>query len=103
MEMGYRDLAEHYTLLFPLNDRQRGFFEHLLHDRPAASVVDVGSSCAASATPGSPASGSSGTTTAARSPGPRRRASSSASGARPDEPGARRKVCDPVIIATFDD
>lgn len=42
MEMGYRDLAEYYSVLFPLNDRQRGFFEHLLHDGPAASVVDVG-------------------------------------------------------------
>jgi SAM-dependent methyltransferase len=42
MEMGYRDLAEYYSLLFPLNDRQRGFFEHLLHDAPADSVVDVG-------------------------------------------------------------
>ena len=42
MEMGYRDLAEYYSLLFPLNDRQRGFFERLLHDAPADSVVDVG-------------------------------------------------------------
>ena len=42
MEMGYQDLAEHYSLLFPLNDRQRGFFEHLLRDGPADSVVDVG-------------------------------------------------------------
>ena len=42
MEMGYRELAKYYSLLFPLNDRQRGFFEHLLHDGPANSVVDVG-------------------------------------------------------------
>jgi glycine/sarcosine N-methyltransferase len=38
----YRDLAEHYTLLFPLNDRQRVFFEHLVATGPAGSVLDVG-------------------------------------------------------------
>jgi SAM-dependent methyltransferase len=38
----YRDLAEHYSLLFPLNDRQRGFFEHLVAAGPAGSVLDVG-------------------------------------------------------------
>jgi SAM-dependent methyltransferase len=38
----YLDLAEHYSLLFPLNDRQRGFFEHLVAARPAGSVLDVG-------------------------------------------------------------
>jgi glycine/sarcosine N-methyltransferase len=37
-----RDLAENYSLLFPLNDRQRGFFEHLVAARPAGSVLDVG-------------------------------------------------------------
>ena len=42
METGYLDLAEYYSLLFPLNDRQRGFFEHLLRDGPADSVLDVG-------------------------------------------------------------
>jgi SAM-dependent methyltransferase len=42
METGYQDLAQHYSLLFPLNDRQRGFFEHLREDGPADSVVDVG-------------------------------------------------------------
>lgn len=39
---GYRDLAAYYSLLFPLNDRQREFFEHLLGSGPAASVLDVG-------------------------------------------------------------
>jgi len=39
---GYRDLAEHYSLLFPLNDRQRGFFEHLAAAGPVGSVLDVG-------------------------------------------------------------
>ena len=33
METGYLDLAEYYSLLFPLNERQRGFFEHLLAGR----------------------------------------------------------------------
>ena len=42
METGYRDLAAHYSLLFPLNDRQRGFFEHLLGAGPVESVLDVG-------------------------------------------------------------
>ena len=42
METGYRDLAASYSLLFPLNDRQREFFEHLLGSGPAESVLDVG-------------------------------------------------------------
>jgi glycine/sarcosine N-methyltransferase len=42
MGTGYRDLAAHYSLLFPLNDRQRGFFEHLLGSGPVDSVLDVG-------------------------------------------------------------
>ena len=42
MEQGYRDLAAVYSLLFPLNERQRGFFEHLLAEAPAGSALDVG-------------------------------------------------------------
>lgn len=42
MDTGYRDLAEYYSLLFPLNERQQGFFERLLQDGPADSVLDVG-------------------------------------------------------------
>ena len=42
METDYRDLAASYSLLFPLNDRQRDFFEHLLGTGPAESVLDVG-------------------------------------------------------------
>jgi glycine/sarcosine N-methyltransferase len=42
VETGYRDLAALYSLLFPLNDRQRDFFEHLLRSGPAVSVLDVG-------------------------------------------------------------
>jgi len=41
-EMGYRDLAGYYSLLFPLNDRQSGFFEHLLQSGSVRSVLDVG-------------------------------------------------------------
>lgn len=41
-DTGYRDLADHYSLLFPLNDRQRGFFEHLVQSGPVRSVLDVG-------------------------------------------------------------
>lgn len=40
---GYRGLAGHYSLLFPLNDRQRGFFGSLLEGGRAESVLDVGS------------------------------------------------------------
>jgi SAM-dependent methyltransferase len=39
---GYGGLAAYYSLLFPLNDRQREFFEHLCSTGPAASVLDVG-------------------------------------------------------------
>lgn len=42
MESGYRDLAACYSVLFPLNDRQRSFFDHLARTGPAASVIDVG-------------------------------------------------------------
>jgi glycine/sarcosine N-methyltransferase len=42
MGTGYRDLAAHYSLLFPLNDRQRGFFEHLVGSGPVDSILDVG-------------------------------------------------------------
>lgn len=42
MEQAYRDLAGVYSLLFPLNDRQRAFFEHLLQTAPVGSVLDVG-------------------------------------------------------------
>ena len=38
----YRDLAAHYALLFPLNERQREFFGHLLATGPVGSVLDVG-------------------------------------------------------------
>ena len=41
-ETGYRDLATYYSLLFPLNDRQRDFFEYLLRSGPVDSVLDVG-------------------------------------------------------------
>lgn len=39
---GYHDLAAHYSLLFPLNDRQRGFFNHLSASAAVTSVLDVG-------------------------------------------------------------
>ena len=39
---GYGDLAAYYSLLFPLNERQREFFAHLCGTGPAASVLDVG-------------------------------------------------------------
>jgi len=42
MASGYRGLAAHYSLLFPLNDRQRDFFAHLLQTGPIDSVLDVG-------------------------------------------------------------
>lgn len=42
MKQAYRDLAGVYSLLFPLNDRQRGFFEYLLQAAPVGSVLDVG-------------------------------------------------------------
>lgn len=42
MGTGYRDLATYYSLLFPLNDRQKGFFEYLVGTGPVASVADVG-------------------------------------------------------------
>lgn len=42
MESGYGDLAAYYSLLFPLNDRQRDFFVHLLAGGPVESALDVG-------------------------------------------------------------
>jgi SAM-dependent methyltransferase len=42
MGTGYRDLAACYSLLFPLNDLQRGFFEYLLGAGTVESVLDVG-------------------------------------------------------------
>lgn len=42
MNDGYGVLAQHYSRLFPLNERQRGFFEHLLASGPVNSVLDVG-------------------------------------------------------------
>lgn len=42
MGEGYRELAGRYALLFPLNDRQRGFFEHLVQSGPVRTVLDVG-------------------------------------------------------------
>jgi glycine/sarcosine N-methyltransferase len=42
MAADYHDLAECYSLLFPLNDRQREFFAHLRAAAPVESVLDVG-------------------------------------------------------------
>jgi glycine/sarcosine N-methyltransferase len=43
MPTGYGALADHYALLFPLSDGQRGFFSSLLETAAAGSVLDVGS------------------------------------------------------------
>jgi SAM-dependent methyltransferase len=42
MASDYRDMAAHYSMLFPLNERQKEFFAHLLATGPVGSVVDVG-------------------------------------------------------------
>lgn len=42
VESGYCDVAGVNSLLFLLNDRQRGFFERFLAERPVAAVLDVG-------------------------------------------------------------
>lgn len=41
-ESGYGELAASYSLLFPLNERQKEFFAELLAAEPVRSVLDVG-------------------------------------------------------------
>lgn len=42
MSDGYAGLAAYYSLLFPLNEQQRRFFEYLLGTGTVGSVLDVG-------------------------------------------------------------
>lgn len=42
MAADYRSLAGYYSLLFPLNDRQREFFVHLRATASVETVLDVG-------------------------------------------------------------